>query len=354
MRHPILYGVLLIFILACSLVMIFRPDKSSEHDLAVQDEQAMEQFESTLENRMSVDLSNPKAMDIWLKEQPVATLVFFAASGFVLLLSPLGFFLLLAYLYAQRRDREWIKPVQTIPLASWSVSDIFRISICFTASIFLLMIVEAQLVHIGILSKDAYAHRLSVVNATLMDIGIGFLILMFARRGTFSETLRGLGLLKRGIQRNIPLGFLGYLCILPVFGLLLAGIVMVSRKIGYEPPTHPLVTIFVADNTLVTQVVSIVLGVLVGPFMEEVFFRGFCYSALRRRFGVWTGIVISSLFFSVVHWNPFSALPIFCLGVGLAYLYEKTGSLTASIVMHSLHNTLLILFLFAMKGVVAT
>ena len=85
-------------------------------------------------------------------------------------------------------------------------------------------------------------------------------------------------------------------------------------------------------------VMSILVGV-VGPVGEEVFFRGFAHSALRRKFGFKKGILLSSLFFGVYHLIPWQIPYAFVAGLILAYVYEKTGSLYTCILFHVINNS---------------
>jgi len=245
--------------------------------------------------------------------------------GFMTCLVPVGFLVLSGYLYARSRGWEWIRRVQPLSVATWEAIDIVRVSILFISLFCALLMLQGGLVQMGLIAEEDMNMRMSIINALIMDISIGLLIFIFARRGSIRQTLSNVGLSLKKIPQSILLGFIGYLCVLPIFSMLLFLVIAVSQAIGYDPPAHPLVTTLVTDETSATHLVSIILGALVGPFFEELFFRGFCYTVLRKHYGVWMGILISSALFSCVHWNAFSAFPILFLGMGLAYLYEKTG-----------------------------
>jgi membrane protease YdiL (CAAX protease family) len=73
------------------------------------------------------------------------------------------------------------------------------------------------------------------------------------------------------------------------------------------------------------------------PIGEEVFFRGFIFSTLRRWGWAWA-VTLSSLLFAAVHLQVVHFLPILLLGVVLAVLYQRTGSLVASIAVHGVNN----------------
>ena len=101
----------------------------------------------------------------------------------------------------------------------------------------------------------------------------------------------------------------------------------------------------------VARQIKTFLVIGLGPFIEEIFFRGFVYGALKHRFGIRKAIFLSALFFSFLHTNPMGFFPILVLGLLLAYLYEKTGSLIPSITVHMLHNGVLLGLLFIVKEI---
>lgn len=84
---------------------------------------------------------------------------------------------------------------------------------------------------------------------------------------------------------------------------------------------------------------------LLAPFAEEVFFRGFLLAALVPVFGGLRGAVVSSSVFSVAHLNIGTLFPIFVMGMLLAWLYLRTGSVLPSFVAHAAQNILALIFL---------
>ena len=49
-------------------------------------------------------------------------------------------------------------------------------------------------------------------------------------------------------------------------------------------------------------------------------------------------IVISALFFALIHMNPWQALNAFIIGVIMGFIYYKTGSLWLTMLMHFVNN----------------
>lgn len=79
---------------------------------------------------------------------------------------------------------------------------------------------------------------------------------------------------------------------------------------------------------------------LLGPVMEELVFRGAITRELLRRYRPGVAIVVSALFFGLIHFNPAQTVNAIPLGVLLAWLYWRTRSLVPGIVYHVLHNSL--------------
>lgn len=83
---------------------------------------------------------------------------------------------------------------------------------------------------------------------------------------------------------------------------------------------------------------GLVLYGLISPFTEEVLFRGVIYNRLRRLYNPAVGIVVSGIFFGAFHGNPVQAVYGGCLGMLMAYLYEKSGRFSIPILFHAVAN----------------
>ena len=86
---------------------------------------------------------------------------------------------------------------------------------------------------------------------------------------------------------------------------------------------------------------------LIAPLTEEIFFRGFMFPAFRDRLGEFWGITLSAGIFGLAHLQPLALPALFGLGPLLAWLYQRTGSLWSSIILHATINSIAILALFA-------
>jgi len=84
---------------------------------------------------------------------------------------------------------------------------------------------------------------------------------------------------------------------------------------------------------------------LIGPFAEEIFFRGLCYTVIRAHTGVWVSVALTAFLFGTSHFLSTLALGVVLVplvgGVILALLYELTGNLFAPFTLHALANFIL-------------
>jgi membrane protease YdiL (CAAX protease family) len=84
------------------------------------------------------------------------------------------------------------------------------------------------------------------------------------------------------------------------------------------------------------------LSCVIAPVAEELFFRAVLFTAIRQRASKGLAIFLSGAAFALVHTNLVGFLPILLIGMYLSYIYERTGSLLASITVHIAHNSLLL------------
>jgi membrane protease YdiL (CAAX protease family) len=80
--------------------------------------------------------------------------------------------------------------------------------------------------------------------------------------------------------------------------------------------------------------------VVAAPVTEELVFRGCLYGLVRQIGGRWAAVAVSALLFALIHGHVPSLPGLVILAVGLAWLYEATGSLWAPIALHAGFNAL--------------
>ncbi|MYD61569.1 MAG: CPBP family intramembrane metalloprotease [Gemmatimonadetes bacterium] len=85
---------------------------------------------------------------------------------------------------------------------------------------------------------------------------------------------------------------------------------------------------------------SLLLTVIIGPFVEELLFRGMLYSSLRKRINVVGSVLLSSIVFGVIHFR-FSGIPATFSSIITTLIFEITGSLVLCWSIHAVGNLMI-------------
>ncbi len=85
----------------------------------------------------------------------------------------------------------------------------------------------------------------------------------------------------------------------------------------------------------------LIIGSILAPFSEELFYRGMIYPVLRKKIGVIPGMIVAGIIFGMVHWDLWRAIPLSVGGIILCYIYEKTDSIFVTTIAHGLWNAIM-------------
>ena len=136
-------------------------------------------------------------------------------------------------------------------------------------------------------------------------------------------------------RREIPRVLLALLCIYPVIIL----IQLVMEKIyGPESAPQEVLQFLINSPGWRERAMLAVLAVVVAPLAEETIFRGYIYGVVRQYLGRWPAILINSAVFALIHAHVPAVLGLFVLAVFLSLVYERTGSLWSTIMVHAIFN----------------
>lgn len=78
---------------------------------------------------------------------------------------------------------------------------------------------------------------------------------------------------------------------------------------------------------------------IVAPIFEELIFRGMIYNQMTK-YNKMFAIVMTSALFGLLHLNLSQSIPAFFISLVLCYMYEKTQSLSVTILGHATNNFL--------------
>lgn len=231
----------------------------------------------------------------------------------------------------------------TPPLpAPWGTRDLIFAILAAGAGILALnlLLLAVSLVVGGAIAKNGIVLAIFVAIQDLVIVSAAAL---------FSVVRHRVGWDRLGLRRfDVPVG-----CGL-VVALLIAsyGIrfcyAALALLLGYRPALQDVL------NRLDTEGVGLVLtftaAAVIAPIAEEIFFRGFMYGGLRGRIGAVGAMLVSTIFFTALHFSIDQFIPIFFLGLFLAWLYEKTGSLYPGMLLHATNNAISLVLLAILRA----
>jgi uncharacterized protein len=137
--------------------------------------------------------------------------------------------------------------------------------------------------------------------------------------------------LARGFVAGLAIYALTVFVIAPLFYALIS---LITGEL-VDPPQQQVLP---EDPETFHIVLGGLVAVLAAPIGEEIFFRGLLHTALRARMRFWAAGSISAAVFAVFHVIPLLMPLFFVVGLGLAWLYERRGTLLAPIAAHAAFN----------------
>ena len=170
----------------------------------------------------------------------------------------------------------------------------------------------------------------------LLMLGVVWFFAILRRK----SGLRDLGLRYYSIGKTIWYSFISLLFI---FLISFIYVYLMNSLFGIEAPSSKIDTL--VRNRSISGNILLVVTAVIAPLSEEIFFRGFLYSAFKKSWGINAALFLSSFLFALVHLELYSFIPLMIIGWLLAYLFEKTKSLMTPIFLHGVYNLILILIL---------
>ncbi|MFD3158122.1 CPBP family intramembrane glutamic endopeptidase [Haloimpatiens sp. FM7330] len=92
-----------------------------------------------------------------------------------------------------------------------------------------------------------------------------------------------------------------------------------------------------------TPIIMFISVAVVAPIFEETFFRGIILNGLSKKVHPVLAVIISALFFAIMHGNVIQGVNTFLLGSLIGIIFIKTRSLYLCMFAHFINNTLRII-----------
>lgn len=233
-----------------------------------------------------------------------------------------------------------------VGLPAWVLSG-------FVLAAVLVGIVDETLVGVGALPEGSVSGSVyntviaALVYVVTLIIVIGVPLWVLKSRTTRAE----LGLTRLPNWTDIwltPIAFIGYTVVAAILMAVAAGLfpgfdVEQAQETGFENLSQ-----------YYEYVLAFVTLVIIAPIAEELLIRGYLYGKMRAITGVVTAAIVSSLLFSLMHFQWNVALNVLPLGIAMVILREMTGSIWAGVLLHMLKNGIAYYLLFVNPSILNT
>ncbi len=229
----------------------------------------------------------------------------------------------------------------------WTGLDVFRILLI--GALILLVTVFATLALVPGATFRARTNHLGEVPELLIVAQMLAYVLLLGYMYILVKKERGSPRFWKAIHWNWPRQIWPYLLI----GMALQIVLLAAGRLLPLPKQTPFDALLRRPTTVV---LIAAFAVTLGPLMEELFFRGFLYAVLARRFGVSVGISFSAFGFGLMHAAQYgyswaSIVLIFLVGIVLGIVRAVRDSVAAGFIVHAAYNgTIILMMLVASDG----
>ena len=93
------------------------------------------------------------------------------------------------------------------------------------------------------------------------------------------------------------------------------------------------------------MIITLISTGIIGPIIEELMFRGIIYNELKLKVSPMKAILLTTLFFAIIHFNILQIIYTFAVGFLFIFFYEKYKDIKAAIILHMTLNITTTLFL---------
>ena len=214
----------------------------------------------------------------------------------------------------------------------------FMILTLLLSAVFIVPIMVWMLAH-GTLNPGEQPPLTIFVRAALPAQGVAYVLLIGGVKWLLTK--RGSRDLLTAVHWNWPSA-------LPAVGLSVVGVgvALIATAASAHMRVPPDAPIFEMLKDKVVAEMFVVFGIAIAPFTEEFYFRGLFYPVVQRKIGTAAAVLITSVFFALIHAAQLAnslgpVLMLLIVGLLLTTIRARTDSLAASVIFHIAYNTTL-------------
>lgn len=228
------------------------------------------------------------------------------------------------------------------PSGQWNLLDVGKVLLIFVGLIVVARILRADFSGVTSMSQPA-----KTVALMLFVYGfLAFFVWYFAI-GKYHGSLADLGFRSFDVRRGLTYAILWLVIVRAAIVLYNIIAVALGTLFGFKLPQELVSWVpRLFGYGFWGFILALLVGAFIAPLIEEMFFRGFFYPALRRKLGVSWAILVSSVVFGLFHLNIWLFVPTFLIGLVLAYLYERENSLGPPIALHVANNLISVVLIY--------
>jgi membrane protease YdiL (CAAX protease family) len=224
-------------------------------------------------------------------------------------------------------------------LVPWHLLDAVEVLVVLRFGLVVLGVLGGLAVkQLGEAASDPTTQAALIGTQYVLFIIAGFAVMMRRVSSADAEKLGVLGLrVKDGLRPLVLSGVGGYsvyVLFLTLQGLTVQQMPVLNLEVAQ------LGMKLLGEQSAASVIIYVVLLGLLAPVAEELIFRGFIYSSLRRYVSALPAVVVSAVVFGLMHPGGTALLQIVVIGIVLAVLYERTRSVIPCIVCHAMNNLL--------------
>lgn len=236
-----------------------------------------------------------------------------------------------------RRKAEGFSLGERVRVADWDLTELLQLLMVLIFAYSQILALEYFLQKRGLIKSD---DQKAIVFITFQVIfyGVFFFMVKCHLQSRSLSWSSAFGFRATRFREVIVPTTVSLIAILIPLEILEGGTYWILKSLGLPVERQPVLEFFLRLHDPWLKAAMVFLAVIGAPMVEEILFRGIIYPSLKRKFGFFHALWITSAVFAMIHFHLPSTPTLFGLAIAFTLLYEWTGNLAACIFFHASFN----------------